>query len=80
MEQLRNLLDLCRQYPEVKRVETNREGWMTVEFHERRPAVALNEPPFNLADSLPPDDVMLFAATEDIDELMKSRAAEPPQE
>lgn len=47
---------------------------LQVEFFESKmPVVASEVPQFN---DIPPDDVMLFAATEDIEELMKQRKAE----
>lgn len=44
-----------------------------VEFFPSQPIVQTQSIP--LTNDMPPDDVMLFAATEDLDELMKSREA-----
>jgi hypothetical protein len=45
-----------------------------VEFFQTTPQVQTSTMP--MIDNMPPDDVMMFAATEDVEELMKQRKVE----
>lgn len=72
---LKETLDLIMQYPRIKHIgfdcDTGNIGH--VELYPSQPQVQSQQLP--MANDMPPDDVMMFAATEDVDELMEQRKA-----
>lgn len=73
---LKETLDLLMQYPRIKTISVDQDGKgaTTIEFFPPTPEVQASS--ISSALDMPSDDVMLFAATEDPDELMKSRNQE----
>lgn len=69
----KNLLEQIRSAG-VKMIGFQNEQVVHIEFFPTTPEVQASALPPAL--DMPPDDVMLFAATEDPDELMKSRKHE----
>ena len=72
---IKETLDLLMRYPRLKSAQFSPDGEvLAVELiPEAAPVQAAQLP---LTNDMPPDDVMLFAATEDIDELMQGRRAD----
>lgn len=72
----REVLQLMTEFKNIKsiRVIPNKEMVLEVEQFPPQPSVQTAQLPFK--DDMPPDDVMMFAATEDIEELMKQRKGE----
>lgn len=72
----KELLDLLKQYPNVKRIQAfpGKDTVIEIEMFEPKKEVQeVDIPTLPLGAQMPPDDVMQFAATEDIEELMKQR-------
>lgn len=85
--ELKDVLELLKNYPNVAEVELHPDDGLRVTMfeppkHEDKLSAAPEQTAstVELKEIMPPDDVMLFAATEDIDELMKQRIAKPPAE
>ena len=71
---MKETLDLVMSYPRIKTIDFDGDRVIHLELYPEMPTVQ----PINLTQTndMPPDDVMLFAATEDVEELMKHRKAE----
>lgn len=68
---LKMIKEFIEQHPNVKSLKC---AEIELEFFEpRMPVQASTMPALN---DMPPDDVMMFAATEDVEELMKQRKPE----
>lgn len=71
---LKETLDLLKEYPSVKSVSVTVDHGLVrnIEFWPPQPQkVVVTENQLPLFTSMPSDDVMLFAATEDPEEAMK---------
>ena len=63
-----DIREFIKKVPNVKKIKIDN---VEVELYPSKSEVQTSAMP-SLVD-IPPDDVMLFAATEDVDELMKQR-------
>ena len=71
---MKETLDLVMSYSRIKAISFEGDKIFHVDLYPEMPTVQ----PINLTQTndMPPDDVMIFAATEDVEELMKHRKAE----
>lgn len=74
LRDLESILKLSKLYPNVKLISLAGNHTLEVHFHEEHQKEM--QTVFPHAAEMPPDDVMLFAATEDIDELLNQRKPE----
>jgi hypothetical protein len=73
---LKDTLDMLKDYPNVQAVVMHQDGGFEISFFESKSLGAVEMATVPKFQDMPPDDVMLFAATEDVDDLMKQRNAE----
>lgn len=76
---LKETLDLIMKYPRIKTIAYGEVPGkypeiVNIELYPDQPQVQTSQ--FPMINDMPPDDIMQFAATEDIDELLKQRKAD----
>ena len=71
---LKETIELLITYPRLKKVAIESDKRWEFEFYEA-PKETTDPTKMIFDESMPPDDVMLYAATEDIDDLMKQKKA-----
>lgn len=65
------------KYPRLKSISVTQDGKATfIELFEVPPTREVITHDLPMTDLMPPDDVMLFAATEDPEEVMEDRKSE----
>ena len=74
LKNLDDMLAICAKYPRIIHIKVDNES-IFVSFKGDKPEVEFKSSSIPFKSDMPPDDVMLFAATEDVDELMKEREA-----
>ena len=70
LEQLRDLLMMLKQYPEVK---TFRADGMEIELDRELDQAIEDTVQIPLETGMPPDSVMLYASTDSFDEMMEKQ-------
>ena len=74
--ELKDTLDMLKNYPNVQTVVVHQDGGFEISFFENETSKVVKAEPFPVMSDMPPDDVMLFASTEDVAELMKQRSGD----
>lgn len=69
LAEIRDLLDLAKCYPGVRVIDV--PGLVRIEIDP--PPIPITAVEVPMVDLMPPDDVMMFAATEDPEEAIKQR-------